>query len=401
MKYTHISEGGKARNFSARKLRTKLSGGGTCLWVPSDTVVRASKNISENGEYTAANEGIYAYEQINVSRYVNKICGNKNGVPYIAYSSNGQIYEQELPTEIRVTTNPTKTQYQNGEYVDYTGIVVKAYDSNGNLWTNSRYPNGVIPNNELNMPILRVDYDALDDIVIESDVLASFLSNEAKVYYQVPPFTGLSTFKIIKNFEWYIKVDKETYTFSYYRKFGISTDAHDLDNCLKQLAVFVIGDIVPLKYVPTLLLFASKEENTDYRFCNYTCEEYYVKSTGKTQKLEGFNKDKHFTPQEVTYDGKTAYTMGGALSFILNPPGAQGGEVEEAWVEGGDNIQQEGNDFIYDHESGYPTYGGGSGGFVAYISWAMFYSPRAVYIEWPRYGDKKVLKTFFPLTIEE
>lgn len=53
-----------------------------------------------------------------------------------------------LPDEIRIITPPTKTTYANGEKICLDGIVVGAY-RNDSIWTNTKYPNGHIPINEL------------------------------------------------------------------------------------------------------------------------------------------------------------------------------------------------------------------------------------------------------------
>lgn len=60
------------------------------------------------------------------------------------------INVSSLPDSIDITTLPTKTSYTDGESIDITGMVAKAY-LNGNLWEEMGYTGGVIPNNELSV----------------------------------------------------------------------------------------------------------------------------------------------------------------------------------------------------------------------------------------------------------
>ena len=69
-------------------------------------------------------------------------------------SGGGEWYPiptNDLPVRIAVTTPPTKTEYNDGEWIDFSGMVVTAYDENGDVWTNAEYPDGTIPFNELDI----------------------------------------------------------------------------------------------------------------------------------------------------------------------------------------------------------------------------------------------------------
>lgn len=59
------------------------------------------------------------------------------------------------PARIEVTTPPATTIFESGQTIDYTGMVVKAYTANGDLWTDNTHPDGVIPLSELTL-----DYSA-------------------------------------------------------------------------------------------------------------------------------------------------------------------------------------------------------------------------------------------------
>ena len=62
-------------------------------------------------------------------------------------------YTKTFPTAIKITTKPSKLIYFDGDTINYSGIVVKAYKSNGELWSeNSNYPNGIIPYSKLKFP---------------------------------------------------------------------------------------------------------------------------------------------------------------------------------------------------------------------------------------------------------
>lgn len=57
--------------------------------------------------------------------------------------------KHQPPASIAVTTNPTKMVYNNQDSFDPTGMVVKAYDSSGNLYETTGTPGGVVPNEQL------------------------------------------------------------------------------------------------------------------------------------------------------------------------------------------------------------------------------------------------------------
>ena len=118
-----IQEGGKARNFSAAMLKTNLQDGGTCLWIPRMDVELKSKYITQSGTYAAKADDCYGFDQVTVS-----------GVDVV-----------DVP--------PTKTVYSDGQAIDYTGMVVKAYTRSGRLWTDASHPNGIIPISELTLPV--------------------------------------------------------------------------------------------------------------------------------------------------------------------------------------------------------------------------------------------------------
>ncbi|MBR0367413.1 MAG: hypothetical protein IJH86_03345 [Clostridia bacterium] len=149
-----IQEGGVGKQLTVDKLKTNLVGGGTCLWVPEDDVALGSKRITENGTYRASDDGFYGYSQVTVTGIGVATGKKQDGKEYtVMTDANGNLVEKSVPTSIAITTNPTKTAYDDGEQIDYTGMVVTAYDANGDVWDNDgAYPNGVIPIADLNLP---------------------------------------------------------------------------------------------------------------------------------------------------------------------------------------------------------------------------------------------------------
>lgn len=127
-----IQEGGVGRNMSVDKLRTALAGGGTCLWVPEDSVNLGTKSITEDGTYKAADDGLYGYSEVTVYG-IGKVTGKgEDGNEYsVGVDENGDLTFTKLPSSIRITTNPEKMEYAPHEHMDYTGMVVTAYDENG------------------------------------------------------------------------------------------------------------------------------------------------------------------------------------------------------------------------------------------------------------------------------
>lgn len=67
-----IEEGGIAKNFTASKLRTKLTGtDDTCSWIPEDEVLNyvslGEKTIVANGTYTASADNLNGFSKVTVN----------------------------------------------------------------------------------------------------------------------------------------------------------------------------------------------------------------------------------------------------------------------------------------------------------------------------------------------
>ena len=146
-----IREGNKLRLMSGiKKLRVNLQSGGTTELVPKSSVSTGTLYATKIGEYKAADDGYVGYSRV----YVNV----PESVPGSGGADGGWT---DLPDEIRVTTPPTKTDYTEGESINYDGIIVKAYKG-GTVWENEEYPKGIIPFNEL---ILNNDFYKSSELI--------------------------------------------------------------------------------------------------------------------------------------------------------------------------------------------------------------------------------------------
>ena len=97
-----ISEGGRGRGFTAKKLSTPLQAGGNCLWVPEDDVKLGVGYFSENGRYKAKNDGLYAWSQLVVSVPDGESVTGKgqDGKTYtVTVDGNGNLVETEVSPE--------------------------------------------------------------------------------------------------------------------------------------------------------------------------------------------------------------------------------------------------------------------------------------------------------------
>ena len=150
-----IQEGGVAKQLTADKLKTNLVGGGTCLWVPEDETQLGTKYVSENGTYKASDDGYYGFSEFTVSG-VGTATG-KDGDGDQAQTTvdpeTGDLVTKKLIESIQVTTPPTKTTYQDGETLDFSGLVVHGYSSTGRDM-------GVIPLNKLSISPATAAYDS-------------------------------------------------------------------------------------------------------------------------------------------------------------------------------------------------------------------------------------------------
>lgn len=166
-----IREGGNPKYMGARLLKTNLQGGGTCLWVPEDEANLESKYVDHSGTYTAQADGCYGFDQVTVSGVDVEITQDEDGDDVVKITDGDEIKTEKLPSSIVVTTLPSKTVYNDGDTIDFNGIVVRAYLKSGGVWRDNDHPNGVIPLSELIFPVTTADIDSAERETASSDIV--------------------------------------------------------------------------------------------------------------------------------------------------------------------------------------------------------------------------------------
>lgn len=201
------------------------------LWIPKDDMQTGVLYASQNGIYIASQDGYDAYDEVVVRiqddfstdykdivpdsswdsdtyndylnnpdafndtfndpskwnddynsidyNYDDKISGIKpdsgkiKGLDnnYAVSSDNGFLNEELIPSYIKVMVPPNKTSYMHNERIDFTGMVVKAYTNDDRLWTNEKYPDGIIPFEELALPVQIADANEANRIKYASSDL--------------------------------------------------------------------------------------------------------------------------------------------------------------------------------------------------------------------------------------
>lgn len=160
-----IKEGGKGRGFTAQRLRTLQSGGGTVDWVPESETRTKTLYANENGTYAPAAEGVYAFDEVRVNvPELDSFTGTgDDGNEYHYHKKGGggggggggedeEIELDKLPSRIKVTVEPNNLVYNDGEKIDFTGLEVTGYDKNN-------FPMDVIPREDLTFIETIAEYD--------------------------------------------------------------------------------------------------------------------------------------------------------------------------------------------------------------------------------------------------
>lgn len=153
---TSIKEGGKGRAFGpVVALMVQGDDGKYLPWVPESERQLNTKSVNKNGVYQAKKEGVYGWRSVSVNVPTDQgVTGTDpttgQQVAVGVDPTTGELTETVVPVEIRVTVPPTKTEYTHGEAINYSGIVVHAYDATG-------ADMGVVPFNELIFPVTTAD----------------------------------------------------------------------------------------------------------------------------------------------------------------------------------------------------------------------------------------------------
>lgn len=156
-----IKEGGSSKQITCDKLKTNLTDGGTQHWIPASEVSLGHKDINADGTYYASAYGYYGFDYVTV-RGIGVAEGTDpdgDDAQTRPDPETGELETRKVPSYIRITTPPTKLEYTDGELIDYTGIVVKAYKKTTGLFTDESYPDGIIPQSELEFPVKAADID--------------------------------------------------------------------------------------------------------------------------------------------------------------------------------------------------------------------------------------------------
>lgn len=179
-----IQEGGVAKQLTVAKLKTNLADSGTCLWVPEDEVTLGTKTITADGTYNASDDGYYGYSQVIVSGTgsVTGIDGDGDEAT-VTTDGGGNLVETKQPSSIVVTTPPTKTSYRDGETINYTGMVVKAYLKTGGLWTDVSHPSGTISNADLILPVTTADFSQAGNKHATSSIVSGDIPTASSVKF--------------------------------------------------------------------------------------------------------------------------------------------------------------------------------------------------------------------------
>lgn len=174
-----IKEGARAYNFTVDKIRTaQQDSTEPVIWVPESTVRLGSLRASENGVYLARSEDLYGFNEIVVSVNGAATIGDRAVFP----DDSGQLHEENLPHDIVIFRPPKKLKYEDGEKINLGGIVVVAMDADANVWTNSRYPNGVIPLRELIIDPDHADIESAETIYVGGGINALKLNVNIPMY---------------------------------------------------------------------------------------------------------------------------------------------------------------------------------------------------------------------------
>lgn len=137
---TTIQEGGKGYPFGPVKCLMVEGDDGTYYpWYPEADRQMDSLSVDKNGIYQASKYGVYGWSRVSVNvPQTGSVTGRDpqtgQEVTVTADPETGELVETVVPVEIRVIAPPTNPYgtYVDGQTITKDGMVVKAYDANGN-----------------------------------------------------------------------------------------------------------------------------------------------------------------------------------------------------------------------------------------------------------------------------
>lgn len=357
-----IKENGTPKTFNVNAIKTDLSGGGTCLWVPKSDYPVDSEYLNENGTYLASDKNLKGFSSVSVNCQPNYVVGNRDGVPYHVYNQNGNLSYEELPVEIRVTKLPDKSVYKEDERIDYTGIEVTAYKQNGEKWTNNRYNKGIIPVGELYSSSVRAKN--LDGHYAFGD--ATGIDGEIGILSK--------SFRISKEFYIYLYSPNVIYYGNRVRsKIRVITTCGN--NTIASGWVLREKNPEADGYISKCRIIIASDNRADIE--NH-CKILFKRDVQDIDYPD--NQWRTVVDEETTITAQN-YTAGGrTVWFYFYRKTLGDHEIVDAT---GFNTQ---NDIPVT---------------PIRIAWSLVYGERGCIIRWPRYPDHKILETFVPIEIEK
>ena len=142
------------------RIRTIGIGSGRIGWIPYSETQTGTIAINKNGTYKASDKGLMGFSRAVVKVPSNSVTGKKaDGNDYtVTTDTDGFIVETKVPSEIKITTPPNNLGPYHGsvfaftgDEIDFTGLVVTAYDGEGQSM-------GEVPFGELVFPVTRAVY---------------------------------------------------------------------------------------------------------------------------------------------------------------------------------------------------------------------------------------------------
>ena len=130
-----IKEGGKAvKLYDVHHISVNKTDSSRLSMMSEPLLIVDDISINKTGTYSAYDYDKYGFDEVTVD-----ISSSGGG---------GGGGSTTKPDEIRITKQPNKVEYFEGDTIDITGMVVTAY-LDGRVWSNDDYPRGIVPLREV------------------------------------------------------------------------------------------------------------------------------------------------------------------------------------------------------------------------------------------------------------
>jgi hypothetical protein len=343
-----ITEGAQGRAFNkVAKLGFPLVAGGESFWVPKDERQLESLSVKANGTYRPKEKYGISRVSVSVPGTTSKLSGKgSDGNDYtVDVDSSDNLVKTKVPSSIQITTEPTDTSYVNGDTIDFTGLVVKAYDGEGNLFDATGYTGGVVPNSELQFPVTQAVYDG-------EGGTPSIYDEEIDDYVYLP--------------------------------IPVSTQ------CTQQWTISS-GVQISIWSAPAAIFITTTDKRALYIVACQSKQDHYQRQEfqiidGESRQIRDEDRSIYSTfEKQFTKDGKTVYYGYGGVTSSLTDDGYTIPVVLGKL-----------NNMSY----------ASSPQIVGLIAWTMIYgeqsggtSSQTIPVNWPRYNDGKILSDSFDITV--